>query len=192
VADPSPYQLTWEGGTTVPVMLDAIREIDGEPMARCVYLVISAEEPTAGWNVAFAGTRIPVALIGLAAIVFQPDAQTARFDDVEAIDRLYASVESIPGLIVEIDDLWLPGGLFAGGERGWMFRVGFDLFSRGYAFGQNRLSAEELVVAAGTLRHTVTLSREETAAFTSWNARVIAEAREIYHRNEARALAWKA
>jgi hypothetical protein len=188
----NPYQLrSGEVGPTVPVMLDAIREIDGHPMARCVYLVISADEPAAGWELAFAESRIPIALVGLAAIVLQPDQHTERFVDVSTIDRLYAAVDSMPGLMVEIDDLWLPAALFDGGERGAMFRVGFELFSRGYGFREGRTPAEDLVAAGEQLRTTVVPSPEETRAFRDWNARVIAEARQIYHRNEARALAWK-
>jgi hypothetical protein len=187
-----PNQLrTREDGRTVPVMLDAIRDVEGHPLARCVYLVISAEEPAAGWELALADSRMPIALVGLTAIVLQPDAATDRFLDVATIDRLYGEIESIPGLMIDIDDVWLPAGPFEGGEPGAIFRVAFELFSRGYALRENRLSAEDLAEAGRRLPDAVIPSPEETRVFREWNRRVIADARQLYHRNQARALAWR-
>lgn len=173
-------------------MLDAIRDVDGQAMARCVYLVVSADEPAAGWELVLARSRMPIALVGLGAIVLRPDEATERFVDVATIDRLYRDVEAIPGLLIDIDDVWLPAAPFEGGEPGAIYRVAFGLFARGYAFRENRLSAVDLAMAGREPADAVVLSSEETRAFREWNRRVVTEARRLYHRNAARALAWRA
>jgi hypothetical protein len=53
--------------------------------------------------------------------------------------------------MIDIDDVWLPAGPFEGGEPGAIFRVAFELFSRGYALRENRLSAEDLAEAGRQL-----------------------------------------
>jgi hypothetical protein len=173
-------------------MLDAIRDVDGEAMARCVYLVVSADEPVAGWELVLAGARMPSALVGLTAIVLQPDEATDRFVDVATIDRLYREIEAVPGLMIDIDDVWLPAAPFEGGEPGAIFRVAFELFARGYAFRENRLSAGDLALAGRELTGAVIASPDETRVFREWNRRVITEARRLYQLNESRALAWRA
>jgi hypothetical protein len=130
--------------------------------------------------------------VGVTASVLQPDGATDRFLDVATIDRLYEEIESIPGLMIDIDDVWLPGAFFDGGEPGAIYRIAFELFSRGYAFRENRLSAEELALAGRERPDAVIPSPEETRVFREWNRRVVTEARRLYHLNEARALAWRA
>ncbi len=182
---------------SIPVFVDAERQIENEEMARCVYFVISIDEPSPGWTVDLANRRIPFLMIGLSGIIYRPDPDTPFFEDAESIDRIYRAVEDSPALSIEVEDLWLPSGILREKaprnrlERNAVFRIGVALFSAAYRFRDQRTTLGYFAAFARDQARNVEYSPVEAAAFGAWNARQIENSRTNYREHEFQALRYE-
>jgi hypothetical protein len=181
---------------TIPVILDAIRNFDDVPMARCVYVAVETDDTSTGWSLDLARARIPFVMAGITAVLHRGIRGEERFDQPATIEALYRAIEAEPTLSIQTSDLWLPVHTLAGSEeistlaRGHVFRVGFPLFALARRFVAERLSQDDYLEAARNLAGTVAPSPSETEAFRRWNEDQIAYARSVYPKSRELELRW--
>ena len=186
-----------EGMPRVPVSVDAVREIDGVPMVRCVYLLVESDDPDPRWTLVLGGTRIPFLMLGLSGILFRPDDGEELFLTADRIEETFVAIESIAGLSVEMGDVWHPRLLFGEAlERGDVSRVDLALVRDAVAFRNERIGIEEFVARVDAALEErgpsiVESSPEEAEAFREWNRRQVRDAIELYPKAESLALDWR-
>ena len=77
-----------ERSVSIPVSVDAIRDLDETPMARATYLIVTSEAPTAGWVV---GLRrevgLPLRVLGQVGVIYRPSRWSTRFRSASQIER---------------------------------------------------------------------------------------------------------
>jgi hypothetical protein len=180
-------------GGSVPVELDAVRDIDGTQMARVTYFVIASDVPEPSWLLELGeGRGASVMALGLLGVVCGPGPRTTLFRLPEQIDGLFAEIGASPTLSIEIEDLWIPVSWLGGREpeRGDVYRLERALFQDAYRFRTEEISKEEFVGRTnwgGGIRY----SPRETEAFRRWAAGRIREAIGAYPKDEALALSYR-
>ncbi len=182
---------------TVPVVIDAIRDFDGSPMARCSYFIVETSETSPSWTLDLTEVRIPFVLAGLSAVITRPNDRDSIFGTPAAIDSIYELIESNPTFSIHTSDFWLPtftltdAGVPTDIDRGQVFRVGYPLFELGRAFVSEQLAQEEFLERAAALSDQASPSPREAAAFREWSRQQIEAAREGYPKDPDLVLEWK-
>jgi hypothetical protein len=180
-------------GGSVPVSLDAIRDLDGTQMARVTYFVIASNVPEPSWLLEL-GERhgASVMALGLLGVVCGPGPRTTLFRLPEQIDELFREIGAKPSLSIELEDLWIPAGWLGATEpqRGEVFRLERSLFQAAYRFRTQETSKDEFVERT-SWEGAVLFSPEETQAFRRWAEGRIGEAIEVYPKDEALALSYR-
>ena len=126
-------------------------------------------------------------------IEYKPlDMKSSRFKTAKQIEKLFQGVERYETLYVDSDNLWIPDLLFnKPPKRADVFRVPFDLFARLYT-----LCKDDATLAAGIYQiedssGLITLSEEESSAFSEWTTGIVADAKASYPKDKALALTWR-
>ena len=181
-----------ERSVSIPVSVDAIRDVDETPMARATYLIVTSEAPTAGWVV---GLRrevgLPLRVLGQVGVIYRPSRWSTRFRSASQIERLFDLVEANRALSIETEDLWIPTRWMVNGhepKRGDVYRVDLALFQRAFRFRDEQLSQKSFLETSPEGQ--VSFSPEETEVFRDWARRQIEIARTSYPKNSDRALTW--
>lgn len=183
---------------TVPVFLDATRDVEGTSLARCSCFIVETEDPGTDLPLPLPGFEgTPFLIVGASAVVRGGAGGEPTFDRPEVVEALFQAVEERPEMSLQQSDLWLPSALLAGDreaagpERGDVFRVRVDLFRLARRYTAQHLSLDSFLQEAETLREAVRPSPEETEVFRSWNRAQIEEAIRIYPKSEALELGWR-
>jgi len=178
---------------TVPVMVDALR---AGRLVRLNYFCIECDTPRPGWALNLADASFPFLLLGLSGVILCPF-DSLTFDTPNQIDGLFERLEGELGFSVAIGDLWLPETMFREELTGGLvFRIDLKLFQQAYALRETyfktggvegKSSWSAVVEQLGDFR-IPEFSPVETAAFSEWSQRQIANAKEHYPKNRELAL----
>jgi predicted acylesterase/phospholipase RssA len=164
-------ELGFAPAQTIPVSLDAVRDLDGVDMARVTYFVIGSEVPEPTWQLRPArASEYSIEVLGLTGVICGPGLRSPMFRNAEEIAGLFQEVEASAGLSIEIEDLWIPMAWLSRGhepERGDVFRLRLPLFQAAYRFRIEDISQQEFV-QTGEWTGSVSYSAEETGAFRAW------------------------
>lgn len=163
-------------------------------MTRCNYLTIDCEEAEPDWWLHLGGTGpLSFLLLNLSGIVQQP-LDGGRFHSQEQINDLFRQVEEKAGLLIDVDDVWLPNQLFpAYAEKsgvGEVYRVQNEVFATALRYREGRLGLEKFQASLERAEGAVTYSEEETVQFQLWFQRLVEAARDTYPKNKDRELRW--
>lgn len=177
----------------VPVVVDSVKTYEDFPMVRCNYLSVECDSPTAGWILGVNGEELPFMMLGLVGIVTRPF-DSERFSSVKLIEGLFERIEDRAGLLVDVNDIWLPMFLFDGidlkPETGYVYRIRSDVFAWSLDFREGRLDLETFRNRCKGLERPLVLSEDEMGPFQKWRELQIQNAIEQYPKNRRSALRW--
>jgi hypothetical protein len=172
-------ELGFSPAQTIPVSLDAVRNLDGMDMARVTYFVIGSEVPEPTWQLRPArASEYSIEVLGLTGVICGPGLRSPMFRNADELTALFEEVEANKGLSIEIEDLWIPLSWLSRGrepERGDVFRLRLPLFQAAYRFRIEDISQQEFLQAT-EWTGSVSYSAEETDAFRAWAQDRIADA----------------
>lgn len=188
----------------VPVIIDSVKlprknvtspgglraESDLRSITRCNYLSVECDSPKPGWSVRIGGLDLPFLMLGLTGVIHRPFGDE-QFDIPAKIESLFLSVEQMGGLLVNINDVWLPNFLFersgATPSKGMVFRVHRDLFETAFLYREGCLAHGTFLERCHSLsrREAVIISKKETEAFSIWHKEQISNAVHQYPKNKS-------
>ncbi len=132
-------------------------------------------------------------MLGLAGIITRPIG-AEMFYNIELIEDLFSKIEDEAGLLIEVDDIWLPMLLFYSTkiepELGNVYRISSDMFARALAFREGRIDHETFLSQSKQLERPLVISAEETVVFKQWRKLQIQNAIEQYPKNDNLKLTW--
>ena len=155
----------------VPVFVDVIASEQAGAFVRVSYLTIECDDPSWGWRLALQTDAMPIALLGLSAVVLRPF-DDLRFRLPSQFDDLIRRVEFQRGFAVETGDLWLPPSSFESAEAGHVLRMSATLFGVAHQYRYGHIGRGEFEGVADRLREGVSFSAEETRAYHEWHEQV--------------------
>lgn len=190
---------------SVPVIADSLPRSSLDALARCSYFTITVDEPNLG-ILTVNNLQVPFLMLGLSGILIRPsDPQSSTFDSPDLLDDLIKLVESVEGISVETEYLWLPTALldracFAAAasespsktvaKRGDVFRVAQKLFA-------NALAAMRQVSEFRRIRdlahdtsgdnhpdQSIKYSPAETTAFQAWSQMHVISSQNFQRQNK--------
>ncbi len=187
----------------VPIVIDSVKlaprnvtaardfreDSDLRFITRCNYLSVECDSPKPGWSVGIGGVEMPFLMLGLIGVVHRPF-EGERFDTPDKIEKLFFLVEQQAGLLININDVWLPNFLFSRGgatqSKGLVYRVHWDIFSTAFLFREGRLGQGTFLDRCHSLNHheAVTISEKETKAFSLWHKEQVSNAVRQYPKNK--------
>lgn len=177
--------------STVPIITDVVRNIDGYEIVRCSYLSLHSDGPNPNWSLNIDGLQSQILLVNLEAIVIGSLKDGSHFHSLSDIEQLYAFAENNEGLFVDINEIWVPFDWLGKKtiEQGLLFRIPVEYFSMCWKYTNGSISSQELFEEELTLRKEsnidsiVSFSEQETEAFNTWTKKQIDESIEIYQSN---------
>jgi hypothetical protein len=87
---------------TIPVALDAVRELGATQMARVTYLVDGSEVPEPGWQLRpELASEYSIEVLGLTGVICGPGLRSPVFRNANEITALFREVEANEGLSIE-------------------------------------------------------------------------------------------
>lgn len=177
----------------VPVVVDSAGRRSAFPMTRCNYFSVECDLPKPGWELSLGVASFPFLMLELVGIIQRPFG-APRFHSAGLFEDLFRRIEEDAGLLVDINDIWLPDFLFTSRkfpqESGFVYRLETQLFLNAFLFREGRLSTESFTAICSDLHGGIALSEEETAAFKSWHQRQLDNAKKQYPKNSNLALSW--
>ena len=210
---PEPFDRPYPGPYDTPLLIDAVRRLDGFDMTRCLFFSIDATASVDDWVASLRAQHIPFMLLGVSPVLHRPDLETARFTNAAQIDRLFSTIEDHDGLVVETAHTWLPTMLFetdnrfdlapgspdSAARRGTVWRASLPLLQTALRFQHELISSKSFDRRCRALMQTraapLTFSPEETEAFRSWSGSQIEAARQNYEQQRMdprrRVLRWR-
>jgi len=182
-----------ESMSTIPIMIDDIKQYKGFDMTRCTYFSIESDIPAGEWILRLKDLEIPFYLIGLSGIITEPIGDKAEFDSPHLIDEIFKTIEESPELFVDINDIWLPNFMFKGFPhvRGSVFRTKEKLFAEAIRFREDKIPTERFEKSCRELKDYLFYSKKETQSFKDWATHQINTAIETYPKNSELALKWR-
>lgn len=182
-----------ESTSSVPVIIDDIKNYDGFQMSRCSYFSIECDAPTTGWSLTLEKRDIPFYLLGISGVIWKPFGKDKIFHNVKLIEETFDAIEKDPSLFVDTNDIWLPNFLFEGKshERKMVYRVSNRVFLEAYEFRQERISEKRFLENCRKFSDDVEFSEQETASFSSWTAKQIEEAKTRFPKDKDLKLEWE-
>jgi hypothetical protein len=174
-------------GESVPVWVDAVRDVEGTSMARVTYFVVASEVPEPSWLIKLGkGHGASAMALGLAGVICGPGPSTALFRSPDQLGGLFEQIEAASDLWMDVEDLSVPASWLGTSEpaRGDVFRFDRALFQDAYRFRMGEVSRAAFVERA-IHEGAVTFSPEETDAFREWAEGRIAEAIVVYPKDES-------
>jgi hypothetical protein len=174
----------------IPVAIDAEREVDGHPMVRVTYFVISSDAPAAVWQIDLPPlARLQgIGALGLLGVVFTTmhrsspgvEADYEIFAQAADVAAIFTLESETPLLSVQIQDVWIPAGWFMNAEswdvsdprathrpeRGDVYRVGLEVFQSAYRYTSFDITIDELL--STDWMGQIVYSPVETESFLEW------------------------
>ena len=182
-----------EAMSTIPIMIDDIKQYKGFDMTRCTYFSIESDIPAGEWILRLKDLEIPFYLIGLSGIITEPIGDKAEFDSPHLIDEIFKTIEESPELFVDINDIWLPNFMFKDfpHARGSVFRSKERLFAEAIRFREDKIPTERFEKSCRELKDDLSYSEKETQPFKDWAKKQIDMAKKTYPKNPELALKWR-
>ena len=179
--------------STIPIMIDDIKQYKGFDMTRCTYFSIESDIPAGEWILRLKDLEIPFYLIGLSGIITEPIGEKTEFDSPHLIDEIFKTIEESPELFVDINDIWLPNFMFKNAPhvRGSVFRTKEKLFAEAIRFREDKIPTEKFEKSCRELKDYLFYSKKETQVFKEWAIKQINIAKETYPKNPELALKWR-
>ena len=115
---------------------------------------------------------MPFLMLGLDGIITGPFG-AKRFKNVDQIEDLFFAIEDVAGLLIDIDDIWLPLSLFERYSRpreGNVYRLDGSLFALAFAFREGRIDTEFFLSNCRDMDRPLFFSRKETRVFRQWRS----------------------
>ena len=177
--------------STVPIISDVIRIIDGYEFVRCSYLSLQSDSPIPNWNIILNGITSQILLVNLQAIVIGSPRNGSHFNNLSDIEQLYSFAENQEELFVDLNEIWVPFSWLKLKKihQGLLLRIPAEYFSICWKFTNGTISTQILFEESENLKKEldsdtiVAFSEEETRAFSIWTEKQIQESIEIYHAN---------
>ncbi|QLG44854.1 hypothetical protein [Costertonia aggregata] len=175
---------------TVPIFIDDIKKFTDFRMTRCTYFSVESDNPIPDWGLNIDDENIPLVLLGFEGIVTKPLGEKALFGSDKDIQAFFELIERDDNFYIDVNDIWFPNFLFGYEvpKTSVVFRVSTKLFNLGYRFRNDKIPSQKFIAACGNHLPEIYFSPLENNAFAQWEQLVIAEAKEIYPKNEALAL----
>jgi len=133
-------------------------------------------------------------MLGLVGIVTGPFG-FGRFNSIELIEDLFKLIEDEAGLLVDVDDIWLPMFLFdtmnLKPENGHVYRVKSDVFALALAFREGRLDLDTFHEQCERSTQPLVLSEDEMRSFREWRELQVQNAITQYPKNKEFELDWQ-
>jgi hypothetical protein len=177
-------------GGSIPVFFDDRKAEAALTMIRCTYFSIESDGPSDAWCLELKQRRIPFLLLGLSGVITAPSRRRSFFDTPASIDGLFETIEASPDLFIDINDVWLPSGLFEDrpAARGDVYRIDAPLFLKAQGFRAGRLTPASFDAINAGPSGSLRFSEIETRVFRDWSLSHIAAARAKYNADKSRAL----
>ena len=189
-----PEVAPYPGPFTIPVLVDDVKQLRNFHMTRGSFFTIDASGMGDDWVAILRDQEVPFLILGVSNVLHRPDLDNLLFNSPESIDQLFSQIESVEGLVVESEYIWLPNFLFdphTGGysgqekpvqlERGAVWRIGFGLFQMAITFLQEVIPASTYEERCWQLLNDgpveVGYSHDESLAFRSWSDAQFTEAK---------------
>jgi hypothetical protein len=178
---------------SIPIIVDDVKNYINFAMTRFTFFSIECDTPSPGWHLGLEERSIPFFLLGLSGIIHRPIGDKEIFDDFTLFDELFDTVEQIPNLFVDFNEIWLPNSLFRRYDcnRSSIFRISSKLFNLAYSFLLNRISYEHFIAINEEYINQVHFSELETESFKRWHLKNIHIAQETYPKNPEMKLDYK-
>ena len=179
--------------SSVPVFIDDRKAAAVLALTRCTYFSIESDGPSDAWRLELKKQRIPFLLLGLSGVITAPSRRRPFFDSPASIDGLFETIESTPGLFVDINDIWLPNALFGNrpAARGDVYRIDAHLFLKAQNFRVGRLTPPSFGAIGEGRTESLRFSEVETRVFKEWSSSHIKAARAKYNLDKSRALTYR-
>jgi hypothetical protein len=178
----------------VPLVVDSVAAYESFPIVRCNYLSIECDSPEAGWTIRIGRERLPFLMLGLVGIVTRPFV-SERFTSIDLIEDLFKRTEAQAGLVIHVDDIWLPMGLFdrinPEPASGRVYRIKTNLFVLALAFREGRLDPNTFRHRCARFKQPLVFSENETRPFREWRGQQIQNAKDQYPKNRELELRWR-
>ncbi|MGW8224860.1 MAG: hypothetical protein ACWGOY_03965 [Anaerolineales bacterium] len=182
----APIVPPYPGPYTIPILIDDIKQLQDFNMTRGTFFTIDASGMGDDWVAMLRGQGVPFLILGVTNVLHRPDLKNLLFDSATQIDRLFDRIESVEGLVVESEYIWLPNILFdpqvdsysagqtpAHLQRGAVWRIGFGLFQTALTFRQEVIPADTYIERCRQFIHSaqieIVYSPGESNAFRSWS-----------------------
>ncbi|NND34132.1 MAG: hypothetical protein HKN76_16210 [Saprospiraceae bacterium] len=180
--------------SSIPLVVDVIRMIDGYEMVRCAYYSIESETPLLDTEIEIEGKNNPFLFIQMEAIFLGSPDRLDHFNSTSDIDAMYEFAERHDGIFVDINDVWVPLTWFDQTEikSGMVFRIPIDKFISCWKFRHNHIAVEVFLAEEikeirtkqkALARPYLVHSKGETSTFEEWTQQQISQSREIYQNN---------
>ncbi|MCK5198206.1 MAG: hypothetical protein KAR21_07640 [Spirochaetales bacterium] len=171
---------------TIPLVVDDVKHIDNFQMTRCIYFSVEQGEPSPGWMIELQNEMLPLYLINISGVIYQPSLLKGIFDSPESIEKTFELIERNSSLYVATNDLWVPNVLFEGRykpKRGELYRVHNMLFNLLYKFRLDSITIEELLEHSREYIEQISFSELENESFNIWSSNQVKTAHEIFPKN---------
>jgi hypothetical protein len=175
--------------STIPITVDAVKNLQNYQMTRCTYFSISNTAPLSEWKVNSENISVPFFMLGLSGVITSPPGGDLLFDTPSKLDSLFEAIEQNDRFFVELDDIWLPNKLFyrtnSETQRSQVYRVGYDLFTLAYTLRDEVNTHEEFLnrMSQSDIPVMLEYSKTETTCLNDWNNEQIEINRKLYHEN---------
>ncbi len=176
----------------IPLIVDTVVKNPEFPLVRCNYLSVECDSPKDGWHLTIRGVQLPILMLGLVCIITRPFRQN-RFATVRSIDEMYTLIQREAGLLINVDDVWLPLFLFRNNPplNGQVYRVTVALFNSALSFREGRMGRTDFIDWCERLTHPLSLSDRETLSFSQWHELQLRGAIGQYPKNPNIRLRWE-
>ena len=179
----------------IPIITDAIRNIDGSNMVRCTYFSIQSDHPAPGWTLTPVTTEASpsMILLNFEAILVGPPQYSDIFRDDKDIAAMYDFIEKHEELFVDINDIWVPHEWFDHEkiDQGLVYRITLETFQWCWKLRNDVIASESFRNLAEQQKDPeppLRYSEIETRAFKSWTENQMSHSQQIYHDNRERYL----
>ena len=177
---------------SIPVMVDDRKDLGEFMMTRVAYYYVEAIEPSPDIPIDFRNLGIPVLTLEFSGVIHRPSELKEYFETPDQVEEVFRTVERHPSLYVDSDNLWIPNKLFdKPPERGDIFRVPFDLFTKLYLLCRNDATLGPGISRLNDKHNRITFSKIETIAFGKWTDGIVENVKAAYPKNESLKLKWR-
>ncbi len=177
---------------TIPVMVDDRKDLGDFKMTRVAYFYVESTEPSPDIPIDDRSLGIPMLALEFSGVLHRPSNAKEYFETPDQVEELFRNVEKHELLYVDSDNIWIPNALFdKTPERGDVYRVPFDLFSKLYPLCRDDASLDAGISRFGEEHGLATFSEVETAAFAKWSEGIVENVKAAYPKKESLKLKWR-
>ena len=184
----TPELTTTRRRSTIPLIVDDLKPLPDYPLVRCNYLSVECDAEASPWTIHIGGRRLPFFMAGLSGVITRAPG-ASKFRDVTDLENLFELIEDEAGLLIDIDDIWLPDFLFRRTRfrprNGRVYRITPEAFSLALTFREGRLDLPRFIEAVRELPKPLAYSGRETGTFEAWRNRQIQDARDRFPKKES-------